>query len=88
MSEDPASMRYVAAQLRVLADDICGQSDRIAAGARGLLYTGPAGDRFRQTIAIATNGVHMEATSLYSLAARLEAAALEAEQRARQEGLA
>lgn len=78
-TEDPASLRYVAAQLRANADELCAETARVEASAAGFAYEGPAAATFFAVLAESKAGVHAQADSLYSLAQRLEAAALEAE---------
>jgi uncharacterized protein YukE len=83
-TDDPASMRYVAGQLRVTADELCGQAGRVASGARTLVYEGPSGENFHHIVASSYAGVHSEAEALYTLASRLDSAASVAEIQIRQ----
>jgi len=79
ITEDPASLRYVAAQLRANADELCAETARVQASANGFAYEGPAAQTFFAVLAESKAGVHAQADALYSLAQRLDAAALEVE---------
>ncbi len=83
--EDPASLRYVARELRLDADQLCELTAGVKSATDGFAYEGPAAARFFDTMARARSATHAEAERLYALAQRLESVALEAEARIRLE---
>jgi uncharacterized protein YukE len=76
---DPATMRYVAAQIRQNADRICELASQVVVSTRSFNYEGPAATTFFDVVARSNAAVCAEAENLYSLSTRLEAAAVTAE---------
>lgn len=78
-SGDPSSLRFAAGRLRVTADELCALSDQIRAQLNGMVYEGPAADRFREAVLHSHQRVHAQAAEMGAQARILDTRAADIE---------